>query len=736
MSLLPAKGSSALHSRGGLDKDGGSAGGSDETTRLLSGHTSGVSTPVPTAYVVPDDDFDDRASSVTSASTKRYISRQGSGVSLKYVSSTHRAPGGLQKDDAESIHISQSPKILVSRHGTSYSTKFAHYYGGLQKDEDPPSETGSILMEIKDTGEHVDGDRQVGEIIYRLFSYPHYDHQHPKTIPELAPEKRGKRHRNPNLWAINQFRHWWKSSRLLVRLSGSYAWCKDITMWTFMATLDVTRGKGARQALKQVKRIGRGGPNRLFLKNVHPFTRTLRIFIACARAWESRVDNRFYEVGIAEGMAFMGNRCFRYWARNLTYVLSTALAFPFSGRFIAPYLDQQSRPVIVIMGLLRAVLPFMSSYMGSAFGRKMTFATYRAANYRWKPVQSIFHFHENSGVYQDIEGDEELVALGKDIAVVLGHDSNPVNNRAALQSLGFEIMGAGSGGLSYYRRDCEDDSRKFISLYITPYGPSILDEMPRYIILARRFRPYAALKMWDESDANIFDANLPPEAEIQGFTYSGAYFTSQEWAALKNRYVLELTSYNNACKIMGTPRSHIDSTKLQHNEIAFPPTDLITLKAFIRTGHTSKKRRKEKKRWKQVQASVQKLVNSIERYKLSNSAPKGVILYFDGLDCSGKSSTGGLICDALERSGYSVNLVQYNRPPTEEEKQHPWMDRFRTPYDDTEYKKDTYAALVWDRGPAGDFGTYLVSNTQFIMPIWEMLLTRYTVLSFPQYTVI
>ena len=572
MSLLPTKDSHPLHSRGGLDKGDTSVGGSDETTRLLSRHTSGNFSP-PASFVQVQGDFDDKASSISS-STRRYFSRQGSGVSSHYIGSAHRG-GGLDKDDQqESAHM--PPKILVSRHGTSYSTKFAHYYGGLQKDEDAPSEMGSILMEIKETGQHIDADQQVAALIYRLFSAPHYDHQHPKTISELTPEKRGKRHRNPSLYAINQFRHWWKTSRLLVRLSGCYGYCQDTVTWSLLAILDVTTKKGAKGALKQVKRIGRGGPNRIFLLNVHPFTRTLRIFIGCARAWEARVDNRLYEVGIAEGMAFMGNRCFRYWARHFTDWASAYIAFPISGRFIAPYLEQQSRPVIVIMGLIRAVLPFLSSFFGSAFGRQLTFAAYRAANYRWKPVQRIFKFHEDQGVYQDIEGDEELLGIARDIAVSLGHDQNPVNNRTALQSLGFEILGAGSGGLCYYRKHCED-VRKHITLHITPYGPSILNEMPRYLILSRRFRPYATLNTWDECDANMFDADIPPEAEIQGFSYSGAYFSSQEWAALKNRYTEELFSYNNACKIMGTPRSHIDSTKLQHNEICFPPTNLETL---------------------------------------------------------------------------------------------------------------------------------------------------------------
>ncbi len=701
MSLLPAKDKRPQVAHWGLNK-GNDA---NETTRLLSRANSGVSTP-PTRYIEVND-FDDKASSISVSTTKHfmYASRQGSVASshARHPSdSTHRYYGrGLYKDDLESVH--SQPKMLISRHGTNSTTKFTHYYGGLQKEDDASNESDSILMEIKDSGEHINGDEQVAAIIYRLFSTPHYDHQHPKTIPELTPERRGKRHRHPTLWSINQFRHWWKTSRLLVRLSGSYGWCQNIITWSLMATFDVTEKKGAKGALKQMKRIGRGGGNRVFLMNVHPFTRTLRIFIACARAWEARVDNRFYEVGIAEAMAFIGNRCFRYYARHITDWISKFIAFPISGRCIAPYLEQQSRPVIVVMGLVRAVLPFVSSYFGSAFGRKMTFAAYRAANYRWKPVQSIFHFHENQGVYQDIEGDEELLEIARDISVSLGHDSNPVNNRAALQSLGFEIVAAGSGGISSYNKQCED-ARKRITLYITPYGPSILDEMPRYIIVSRRFQAFSALNLWDKSVASIFDADLPPEAEIQGFTYSGAYFTSQEWAALKNRYVDELASYNNACKIMGTPRSHIDSTKLQHNEIAYPPTDLITLKAFIKTGHTSKKRGKERRRWKQVQKSVQQLVDTLEKNKAKGSAPNGVILYFDGLDCSGKSSTGGLICDALEKSGYTVNMVQYNRPPTEEEKRKPWMDRFETPEAATETNSGNYAALVWDRGPAGDFG--------------------------------
>ncbi len=76
---------------------------------------------------------------------------------------------------------------------------------------------------------------------------------------------------------------------------------------------------------------------------------------------------------------------------------------------------------------------------------------------------------------------------------------------------------------------------------------------------------------------------------------------------------------------------------------------------------------------------LQKVVSSVAKEILSLMkkekkkqgacyAPKGVILYFEGLDCSGKSSTGGLVQAALEQAGYQVGMRQYNRPPTAEQR--------------------------------------------------------------------
>uniref|UniRef100_A0A7S3Q503 Polyphosphate kinase-2-related domain-containing protein n=1 Tax=Chaetoceros debilis TaxID=122233 RepID=A0A7S3Q503_9STRA len=80
------------------------------------------------------------------------------------------------------------------------------------------------------------------------------------------------------------------------------------------------------------------------------------------------------------------------------------------------------------------------------------------------------------------------------------------------------------------------------------------------------------------------------------------------------------------------------------------------------------------------------------------TAPTGDIIYMEGLDCVGKSSTGGLIMDALDEAGNDISQVQYNRPPTSEDLRHPWMWRFKKP--DVSTRK---TALIWNRDPAGDF---------------------------------
>lgn len=69
-----------------------------------------------------------------------------------------------------------------------------------------------------------------------------------------------------------------------------------------MVAFDVARRTQLKAAVRAEKTIGRGAAEGAFLDFVQPFTRSVRIVLACCRAWEARVDDRFYEVGLAEAL--------------------------------------------------------------------------------------------------------------------------------------------------------------------------------------------------------------------------------------------------------------------------------------------------------------------------------------------------------------------------------------------------------------------------------------------------
>ena len=145
-----------------------------------------------------------------------------------------------------------------------------------------------------------------------------------KSLPAFAPFRRTARHRSFYLWWINEFRHWWKSSRLLVRLAGLftlaltglflqrmlsvtpyYALPHLNKKWSHKQKKHVLKlfykqmRKNTRQAVKVVKKLGQGGPMRFFLQYVHPFTRSLRLLVGIWR-WTEAAQCRRGEVGTEE----------------------------------------------------------------------------------------------------------------------------------------------------------------------------------------------------------------------------------------------------------------------------------------------------------------------------------------------------------------------------------------------------------------------------------------------------
>lgn len=270
------------------------------------------------------------------------------------------------------------------------------------------------------------------------------------------------------------------------------------------------------------------------------------------------------------------------------------------------------------------------------------------------------------------------------------------------------------------RNTTEEGETMTILLHITPYGPSILDVMPRYIVLEFEDSMDRRNKWSEFISKNIWEG----PSLVEGYCYHGAFFSPHHFAELKGMYDKQLQSYDSACKSMCKPRTGRSPN---------PPSDLLSLKSFLLDGKRPRTRKKNMREYQQLQAGVTKVANELKVMMSSKNnacaAPRGVILYFEGLDCAGKSSTGGLVEQALKKAGYKVTMRQYNRPPTSEQKLRPWMDRFEAPITTAvvavksgdDHQDDIarnrlencadhgHEASVWDRGPAGDF----VYNPEF-----------------------
>lgn len=413
----------------------------------------------------------------------------------------------------------------------------------------------------------------------------------------------------------------------------------------------------------------------------------------------------------------MGNRVSRMLARSVVdwfnmFVLGS-LRMLFR-KDILP-LDTSWHPAIllILMGILRAISPFSASFQGSRAGRVLTRSFFRHSKNRWVPVQEIHELNLRSDdccEQDEIDENSDLARLTKKVAKALGVSQELGVDRmdeqnAALVAEGFHQVGAGSGGYAVYechRRVSSWDSEQShtILLHVTPYGPSLLNVMPRYIVLEflhsrdRRSSWSGTLSSWIWEGPSV----------IEGYCYEGAFFSPHHFAEMKVKYDKQLSAYHKACQAM---------SKVRLGRRPGPPSDPAALKLFLADGKRARQRRKNDREYKTLQARVAKVARRLKGMMAAKngcSAPKGVILYFEGLDCSGKSSTGGLVQEALEQAGFDVELVQYNRPPTAEQKLRPWMDRFKVP--ETKLgvnengkpvvcKDHRHKAIVWDRGPAG-----------------------------------
>jgi len=437
--------------------------------------------------------------------------------------------------------------------------------------------------------------------------------------------------------------------------------------------------------------------------------------------------------------AFIGNRVSRMLARTFVdlivlFLVMPATSYIFQHKWLPP---DAWHPItlFVLLGVLRACAPYAASFQGSRVGRVLTRAFFNSSKHRWRPIQHVDELNllsDDCMEKDEISQTADLARLAKLVAKALGKaqeigKDGMEGTREALKSEGFLQIGAGSGGYAVYecqrrvfsRETTAEGESMTILLHVTPYGPSILDVMPRYIVL--EFEDSVDRRNnWSEFISKKIVEGPPV---VEGYSYNGAFFSPHHFAEMKQMYDKQLLAYDSACKTMCKPRTGRSPN---------PPADLLSLKAFLAEGKLGRTRRKNAREGRQLQAGVSKVARELKTMmSLSKGpdacrAPRGVILYFEGLDCAGKSSTGGLVEQALQQAGYHVEMRQYNRPPTAEQKLRPWMDRFEVPQtssvalavvDGSGEEEDAaatmnqlqkcvdhnHSALTWDRGPAGDF---------------------------------
>ncbi len=121
---------------------------------------------------------------------------------------------------------------------------------------------------------------------------------------------------------------------------------------------------------------------KLFLTTVQPFTRSVRLLTGTWR-WVEASPSRRIEVGMEEIMAFIGNRVSRILARlGMDTLVTRSIVLPLQQYLIVNdilgmddsyyYYYYHPIAVCICLGILRAILPYIASFMGSYIGRKVT----------------------------------------------------------------------------------------------------------------------------------------------------------------------------------------------------------------------------------------------------------------------------------------------------------------------------------------------------------------------------
>jgi hypothetical protein len=168
----------------------------------------------------------------------------------------------------------------------------------------------------------------------------------------------------------------------------------------------------------------------------------------------------------------------------------------------------------------------------------------------------------------------------------------------------------------------------------------------------------------------------------EGVAVEGTILPPELWHTMKARVEATMDEFASGLKLLGKDPL---------------PTSFDGVKALIDSGRGAKVKQKEAVQDAQIAAALAELQAKIEDMKAKGIAPKKVVVYVDGPDGAGKSSTGAIVLQALAAAGYTTSAVPFKAPTAEERSQH-WLKRFK----DNGVPQGEFQAVLWDRGPAGD----------------------------------
>jgi len=195
-----------------------------------------------------------------------------------------------------------------------------------------------------------------------------------------------------------------------------------------------------------------------------------------------------------------------------------------------------------------------------------------------------------------------------------------------------------------------------------------------------------AVKLEDES----FGKNAAIKIKLEGkdgverstVSIFGAQFPKALFMKMRERYDAVLDTFKDAMH--------------GHGKRALPTT-FDSLKTFIEGAKSTKAQAKDAIEDAEVKAKIDALTAKLEDMQAKGTAPKNVIIYTDGPDGAGKSSTGAIVMQALSKVGFTSDAAIFKAPTAEERGQH-WLQRF----EDKGVPTETNVARFWDRGPGGD----------------------------------